>query len=437
MWAALVLIILLTAMSVYGAFIGADRAKMFFNSIPSVVFWVLLALALIAGLVAFRRLIRVPGLLLMHAGCILILIGGALGSERGYRVTECIGATWARAKQALGWERGYKIGGNDKIIEGYMKLFEDQSSRQVTIEKKIPLFDISLDFAKSLDASSIPQSLRQEFEKEQAALSQAAGVFVNQPGGIWFVADENGQYYVRREGGKLKVYDFIQEMKELPFEVKLIDFRIEYYEPSYLLIGTPDGRSLKVPAEIGEQIDLGGELGIAKITRKFEYFRMSLEDGKMTAFEDPHGNPMPALEVRITPPVGEVTTRYAFTFEFGHTQGGPKLIYNKPAGGPISDFISELEITDQDGRVLAKKDIEVNHPLQYGGYRFYQSGYDEKAGRYTVLQVVSDTGVTIVFAGYWMLCIGAFWHLWLRHFVSRISYLVSRRGKKQTDGNSI
>ena len=414
MWAALVLIILLTAMSVYGAFIGADRAKMFFNSIPSVVFWVLLALALIAGLVAFRRLICVPGLLLMHAGCILVLIGAALGSERGYKLT-----------------------GNDKIIEGYMEIFEGRTSRQVTTEKKIPLFNIALEFAGSLDERSIPQNLRQEFENKQVGLSQAAGVFVSQPGDIWFVADENGQYYVRREGGKLKVYDFIQEMRELPFEVKLIDFRIEYYEPSYLLIEIPDGRSLKVPAEIGEEIDLGGELGTAKIIRKFEYFRMSLEDGRKTAFEDPRGSPMPALEVRITPPEAEATIHYAFTFEFGHTQGGPKLIYSKPAGGPISDFISELEITDQDGRVLAKKDIEVNHPLQYGGYRFYQSGYDEKAARYTVLQVVSDTGVTIVFAGYWMLCIGAFWHMWLRHIFKKIGKpapQVSRR-EKQTNGN--
>ena len=99
------------------------------------------------------------------------------------------------------------------------------------------------------------------------------------------------------------------------------------------------------------------------------------------------------------------------------------------SGGAISDFISELEVTDKDGKVLAKKDIEVNHPLQYGGYRFYQSGYDNEAARYTVLQVVSDTGVMIVFAGYWLLCIGVVWHMWLRHLFKSIG------GKKQTNGN--
>ncbi|MBA7652851.1 hypothetical protein ES703_60690 [subsurface metagenome] len=31
--------------------------------------------------------------------------------------------------------------------------------------------------------------------------------------------------------------------------------------------------------------------------------------------------------------------------------------------------------------------------------------------------VVSNTGLAVVYAGYWMLCIGVIWHLWLRHFV--------------------
>ncbi len=339
MWLALVLIIVLTVLSIYGAFIGAGRAQGFFNSAPSVVYWIVLGVAIIAGLVAFRRLIRVPGLLLTHAGCILILVGGMLGSEKGYEVS-----------------------GNDKIRKGLMQINEGQSSNRV---------------------------------------------------------------YVRKKEGEGR------DMKELPFSVKLNDFRIEYYEPEYLEVETADGQIQRVPAEVGQEIDLGGALGAARITRKFEHFKMSLEDGKQVAFEDPRGNPMPALEVQITPPDGEVTTHYAFSLMpgFGHTQGGPKLTYNKPAGGAISDYISELEVIDKTGKVVARKDIEVNHPLRYGGYRFYQQDYDHQAGRYTILEAVSDTGIPVVFAGYWMLCIGVIWHMWLRHLFKNIG------SKKQTDGN--
>jgi hypothetical protein len=409
MWAALVLIILLTAMSIYGAFIGADRAQMFFNSTPSVIFWALLALALIAGLVAFRRLIRVPGPLLMHAGCILILIGGALGSEKGYKAT-----------------------GNDRILKGDMQLFEGQASKQVRTEKKIPLFNIALDFARSLDARNIPQNLRQEFEREQIILSQAAEIFVTQPGGVWFIADEGGQYYIRREGKKLKVYDFIREVKELPFVVKLNDFTIEYYEPrfEYLDYQTAGGMQ-QVPAEIGRQVDLGAEHGTAKIMRKFRNLKISMNGDDREYYDDQSPQPNPALELQITKPDGQVTTRFVYTLhpEFSHTPGGPKLAYNRPAFAPFKDWISALEITDADGRVLAKKDIEVNYPLRYGGYRLYQSGYDNKAGRYTVLQVVSETGARIVFAGYWLICIGVVWHMWLRHLIKKLG------GKKQTNGN--
>ena len=132
MWAAFVLIILLTVMSIYGAFVGAERAGAFFNSVPSAVFWALFGLALVAGLIAFGRLIRVPGLLLMHAGCILVLIGGAVGSEKGYKAT-----------------------GNQRVREGWMTIYEGQTTNQARVEKKIPLIKTSLSpvrFASNLFA---------------------------------------------------------------------------------------------------------------------------------------------------------------------------------------------------------------------------------------------------------------------------------------------
>lgn len=98
----------------------------------------------------------------------------------------------------------------------------------------------------------------------------------------------------------------------------------------------------------------------------------------------------------------------------------------------ISDYISEIQLI-QDGRVVAAKDVEVNHPLHYGGYHFYQADYDHQASRYTVFSVHSDAGLYIVYAGYWLLCLGVIWHLWLRHVsVARVSSLVSRRAGNES-----
>ena len=401
MWVGLLLIIILIALSIYGAFIGAERAQQFFNQPPLVVYWTALAVLLIIGLAAFRRLLRVPGLLLIHAGCVLILLGGMWGSQAGHNLQK-------------------RLFGIDKVRTGRMQIYEDHTSNMVATEEKIPLFGVALEFANSLDNRIIPQNLRQQFEKEQVALSQEAIAWVSRPGSIWVIVDEPKEYFVRREGSKLKIYDLVRKANELPLAIKLNDFRIEYYEPSYLEIETADGKTQRVSAEVGQEIDLGGELGTAKITRKFQSFKMSLDDGRKVAFEDPRGAPMPALEVRITPADGEPTTHYAFSLMpgFGHTQGGPKLTYNKPANGMISDYISELQIL-KDNKVVAEKDIEVNHPLRFGGYHFYQSSYDDKAGQFTVLQVVSDTGLYVVYTGYWMLCLGVIWHMWLRHIFLR------------------
>ena len=68
MWATLFLIVVLTICSIYGAFIGADRAKGFFNSPLLAVYWIALLLALIAGILAFKKLLRVPASLFIHAG---------------------------------------------------------------------------------------------------------------------------------------------------------------------------------------------------------------------------------------------------------------------------------------------------------------------------------------------------------------------------------
>ena len=86
MWAALALIILLIFLSIYGAFLGSDQARNFFNSFPLIVYWLALALLLIIGVAAFRRLLRIPSLLLIHCGCILILAGAIWGSEAGHNL---------------------------------------------------------------------------------------------------------------------------------------------------------------------------------------------------------------------------------------------------------------------------------------------------------------------------------------------------------------
>lgn len=84
----------------------------------------------------------------------------------------------------------------------------------------------------------------------------------------------------------------------------------------------------------------------------------------------------------------------------------------------VRDYISDVQVV-KDGSVVAEKSIEVNHPLHFGGYHFYQSSFDAREHKYTVLSVISDTGLNLVYAGYLALGIGVFWHFWIRLIFTR------------------
>ena len=318
-WTALTLIILLIFLSIYGAFIGAQRAKTFFNSLPLAVYWTAFTLLLITGIAVFRRLVRVPGLLLMHLGCIFILAGSIWASQAGHKLHR-------------------RLFGIDKIPAGQMQIYEGYSENRVLLENGEPI-------------------------------------------------------------------------KELPFHIRLKNFRIEYYKPEYLLIQTRQDKSWKIPVEIGRE-NLLDDIGTVKIRRAFKNFKLKIEDDKYVPYDDQEPGANAALEVEIKFPDGKVVTRYVFEQFDGHIYPEDKFILHYQR--VISDYVSQLQII-QNNKVVAEKNVEVNHPLHFGGYHFYQHSYDDQAGQYTILMVVSDSGLNIVYAGYFMLCIGVFWHFWLRY----------------------
>jgi hypothetical protein len=325
MWAGLTLIIALIFVSIYGAFIGSERAQNFVNTLPLAVYWLAFIVILAVGLAAFRRLFQVPSLFLIHCGCILILAGGMFGSEAGHKLQS-------------------RLFGIEKIRTGQMAIYEGESENLVVLED-------------------------------------------------------------------------MEQTKELPFSIKLKDFRLEFYQPEYLQVQTREGEGWKVPVEVGTEFSLGEGLGTVTIVRAFENFKIRIEGEERKITDEPESGNNPALEVLIKLPGGDEETRYVFERFPGHTNPEDELFlsYHRI----IRDYISELEII-KDGKVATEKNIEVNHPLYFGGYHFYQHSYDAEEGRYTVLMVASDTGLGLVYVGYVMLCVGIFWHLWLKSLFGRI-----------------
>ena len=319
LWSGLFFILLLTILSIVGAFIGAQHARQFFNSIPLAAYWMTLAILLIAGIVFFHRLKSIRGLFLIDIGCVVVLAGGIWGSPAGLKIQD-------------------SLFGTNTIRAGIMPIYEGRTEKSVDIE----------------------------------------------------------------EGG----------VKELPFAIKLVDFRLEYYEPGSLLIQTNQGEGFKIAAEPGMKYSLGDNFGAIEIVRLFKSFKLILEGDKRQSIDDPNGKPNAAIEILLIKPDGSEATRYAFEKFPGHVNPNDNMAFFYQRA--IRKYISDVEVI-KDNNVVMRKNIEVNKPLHFGGYIFYQQDYDKQAGQYTVLRVTSETGLGVVYLGFIILCAGAFWHFWLRY----------------------
>ena len=210
-----------------------------------------------------------------------------------------------------------------------------------------------------------------------------------------------------------------ETLATLPFAVALEDFWIEYYdeEGGALHVAVSGGAPVELPAVAGEKLVLGNELPTVEIMRVFRNFRINIAEGKKSVADDPGDGSNPALAIELTDKDGAKSQHYVFTGAMaGHsfTYEGLDLIYHQASRGGIKDYKSALTVL-QDKKPVKKQIIEVNKPLSYGGYSFYQSGYDQERGAYTVLSVTSSSGLLFVYLGYALLCVGVIWRCWLRH----------------------
>jgi hypothetical protein len=112
LWVTLAAVGALAALSVVGTFRGAEGARTLFTSEPLAVFWILLAAFLVACFFFGTGLLRSPGLVAMHVGSILVLVGAMWGSDKGHSVAE----------KLLGWK---------KIPHGYMMIREGAATDEV------------------------------------------------------------------------------------------------------------------------------------------------------------------------------------------------------------------------------------------------------------------------------------------------------------------
>ena len=91
--------------------------------------------------------------------------------------------------------------------------------------------------------------------------------------------------------------------------------------------------------------------------------------------------------------------------------------------GSPKRFASDIQILTQTGKNITTT-VDVNHPVEVDGWKIYQYGYDTQMGamsQTSILELVADPWLPIVYAGIYMMLIGAVFMFWgARHRPSQL-----------------
>lgn len=325
-WLTLGLVFGGTGLSLFGAFLGAERSALLFNSPPMFWLWLAIVAAMGAGLLRFRPLRRCPGLLGMHLGALLILLGSMANSDRGHRALQPAAARWSYLPLRPG-----QVASETR----------DRSLRRVVHE---------LPFAVRLDAFEIDR-----YPAGDETPSIHAGTLARDP-------------VTRRIEWRMTRLD---AQAGRPEEVPGTPLRLVV-------------RSMPAPGE--GALVAGIELVRDGIRREA---RLVCDAG------EPVGR-LPLAE--ILPEAGELPP-------------GASLFLVRPEA-PVRQYRSRLAFLDGDRKQVGQ--AEVNRPVRFRGYHFYQYAWGAEPEPHTVLLVVSHFGMPLVYAGFLLLGFGTVWRFWIR-----------------------
>ncbi|MDO4879938.1 MAG: cytochrome c biogenesis protein ResB [Capnocytophaga sp.] len=201
---------------------------------------------------------------------------------------------------------------------------------------------------------------------------------------------------------------------ELPIALELKDFSIDIY-PNKLFVIDTLGMSLPKSKPIGFMLEKEGESSVLldwKITLH-QYLEKAIPDTDSTYISHTMWGATNAALVTVEHlPSHKKTTEW---ISAGNFQLPPRAIDLDPehtlvmAPAEARKFQSEVLVYEREKETIRQEKIEVNHPIEVAGWRIYQVSYDERMGRWSdlsVVELISDPWLPVVYTGIFMLIIG-------------------------------
>jgi len=113
----------------------------------------------------------------------------------------------------------------------------------------------------------------------------------------------------------------------------------------------------------------------------------------------------PAVRVKLEDSGNEVLLRPGKPVRIGNGLG---IVLAHKGGERVSDYLSTVSVIE-NGEVVLSRVIEVNDPLEFGGFAVYQSDYRPEDPTFSGFQIVRDPGMWVVYTGILVNALGVLW----------------------------
>jgi len=205
---------------------------------------------------------------------------------------------------------------------------------------------------------------------------------------------------------------------ELPFTVELIDFKVDYFVPK-LIVFEPNSRLILNEASVDYSIELN---------KKIDY--KNWEFKVLKYYTDAYRKDSVFIQDKDS-----INTEFAALIEAKHGKYSKTVWlssgnYMMPAlSASLSNdlaislslpedkkYVSTINLTSKNGQTIKDVKIVVNFPFKFEGFNIYQQGFDDTNADnvdMSVLELVKDPWLPIIYVGMIMLLIGAILLFWL------------------------
>ena len=195
--------------------------------------------------------------------------------------------------------------------------------------------------------------------------------------------------------------------QQLPFSIFLHDFSLEEYPPQLLLYDPHNDKLLMNKSQAILEVRKG-------TTATWQGIEVLVLEYLPSALPGNNGIPQPADRAKGIPFAKVRINSASAQREAWISTGSPLLkpdaaqmdgFYLIMVPGTPKSFRSAVTVQDEKGHETIAN-LEVNHPVNFIGWKLYQMGYDEKAGRWSklsLIEVIHDPWLPAVYLGFFMI----------------------------------